>query len=122
MRKVNYILLQVMLSLILISFGMLVEIKGTASIWGIASILITIPGAVILLSMLIGLIRFKKFWQFPLLIFLLVVLLDGGVYLFFKMKRISLNLCLLYFFIAVVTTAICELFYLVYHVVNKKLR
>ena len=122
MKKINYILLQIVISLILISFGMLVEIKGTASIWGIASILITVPGIVIFLSMFIGLIKFKKFWQFPLLIFFLTALLDGAVYLYFKMTRISVNFCLLYFFIAVVTTAICELFYLVYHVVNKKLR
>ena len=114
MKKINYILLQLILSLLLITLGLLIHFYGENTVTGVSLILLTIPGIVLFLSFFVEFFKFNKdIYCIPVYL-LLIVGLDLIVFFIFDISLKSSVVWILFIVVAVITILICFLFHIVY--------
>ena len=118
MRKISFVMLQLVLSILLIVFGVLIEFNGKNSASGVPVLLFTVPGITILAACILDGFKFKKALIFPSIVLLLAILLDVGVVLIYKVRLSNYLYFCLFLLVDIIACVICELFHLV--VVNKK--
>ncbi|MGI6607419.1 MAG: hypothetical protein ACOX1F_00350 [Erysipelotrichaceae bacterium] len=114
MKKINYVLLQLMLSILLITLGLLIHFFGENTVKGVSLILLTVPGIVLFLSFFIELLKLKKDIYYIPIYFILIVGLDFLVYFVFDVSLTSSLAWVLFVLVALISTLICFLFHVVY--------
>ena len=124
MNKGLYYFLQVLLSAILLAFGLLIEIKNASATEGAAAILLAVPGAVILLALIIEFfhIKTRKVWHYIYIYLAVTLVAEVVTIVIFRFFSFSFRTVLLLLVVIIVTTAICQLFHQIYHIANKKPR
>ncbi len=114
MKKINYMLLQLLLSILLIALGLLIHFFGENTVEGVSLILLTVPGIVLFLSFFVEFFKFKKDIYCILIYLILIFGLDFFVYYKFDMSLTSSLAWVLFAVVAVITILISFLFHIVY--------
>lgn len=114
MKKINYMLLQLLLSILLITLGLLIHFFGENTVEGVSLILLTVPGIVLFLSFFVEFLKLKRdIYCIP--IYLISIFgLDLFVYYKFDISLTSSLVWVLFVVVAVITALICFLFHIVY--------
>lgn len=114
MKKINYMLLQLLLSILLITLGLLIHFFGENTVEGVSLILLTVPGIVLFLSFFVEFLKLKRdIYCIP--IYLISIFgLDLFVYYKFNISLTSSLVWVLFVVVAVITALICFLFHIVY--------
>lgn len=114
MKKFNYMLLQLLLSILLIALGLLIHFFGDNTVEGVSLILLTVPGIVLFLSFFVEFLNLKKdIYCIPIYLVSILVL-DIVVFFTFNIQLKSSLAWILFVLVAIITTLICFLFHIVY--------
>lgn len=107
-------LLQLLLSILLITLGLLIHFFGENTVEGVSLILLTVPGIVLFLSFFVEFLKLKRdIYCIP--IYLISIFgLDLFVYYKFNISLTSSLVWVLFVVVAVITALICFLFHIVY--------
>ncbi|MBO4219258.1 MAG: hypothetical protein J5694_02035 [Erysipelotrichaceae bacterium] len=125
MNKGRYYFLQFLLAAILLTVGLLIEIRSTATVEGAGALLLAVPGGVILLAMIIEFfkIRTKSVWHYVPVYLVLTLLAETAAIVYFQFYRyFGPRIVVLLLVVVFVTTAICQLFHYIHYVANKRPR
>ena len=114
MTKINYMLLQLLLSILLITVGLLIHYLGENTVEGVSLILLTVPGIVIFLSFFVEFFKLKKDLHCIPIYFILIIGLDLYIYNKFNISLSTKLAWILFVVVAIITTLISFLFHIVY--------
>ena len=114
MKRLDLIIYQLVLSAILVSFGILFELKSVDTTPYVSTVFLTIPGSVILLGTAFSHIKKMNFKKFTIISLTLSILAEGLMVVIFKMYTAKLLFYIFLLVVLIISNVISLMFYILY--------
>ena len=114
MKRLDLIIYQLVLSAILVSFGILFELKSVDNTPYVSTVFLTIPGSVILLGTAFSHIKKMNFKKFTIISLTLSILAEGLMVVIFKMYTAKLLFYIFLLVVLIISNVMSLMFYILY--------
>jgi len=114
MKKRFFFVFELLMALLMISFAVLIELKGEVKNHGYFAMTIGVPGFIVFLHTLLYKPFSKKNWLFVLILFIIAIGCDIGILFIFKLLTLEIREYIVLVLIDVIVSLILLMFGAVY--------